>query len=194
MPTLKYSIINYLCHLLFYINSFPIVLSFSGIFGSSFSLAAETIVIRYGLFEQSVAVDDIRKYEETQQVSADLASLLDYLSPKQQQKLLEVLQIKIPLDIVAMNKLVTSETGEKFLNFVALAIARSDNAGIQALRSAILLGAKAPKGLGIISFLEAYPSERIVVNLPVALEMLEKSGWLNEEIDINESCIYIIPK
>lgn len=184
----------YLCHLLLYITSSTTFLTLSSLFSSSVSLAAEKIVIRYGLFEESVKIANIRKYAETREVSSDLASFLNYLSPQQQQSLLEVLQIKIPLDIVAINKLVNSESGEKLMRFVNLAIARRDQAGIQALRSAIILGTKAPKGLGIISFLEAYPSESIVVNLPVALQMLNQAGWLNEDTDINEGCIYIIPK
>ncbi|AFY49316.1 Alpha/beta hydrolase of unknown function (DUF1400) [Nostoc sp. PCC 7524] len=194
MLGLQSAISNYFRHLLFCTSRFSIFLIFSSIFDSSFSLAAEQVVMRYGLFEQSITVANIRKYAQTQQVSSDLASFLGYLSPKQKQRLLEVLQIQIPLGTVAIDQLVNSETGEKALNFIAPAIARRDHAGIQALRSAIVLGAKAPKGLGIISLLEAYPSERIVINLPVALEILNKTGLLNEDTNVNEACKYIIPK
>jgi hypothetical protein len=188
------STISYLLYSLLGTCNCLIFLTFISIFGSSVSLAAEKIVFRYGLFERSVTIANIRKYAEMQQVSSDLASFLSYLSPKQQQRLLEVLQTKIPLSTVAMDKLVNSQTGEKALSFLAPAIARRDQAGIQALRSAIVLGAKAPKGLGIISFLEAYPSDRIVVNLPVALKILNTTGLLNEDVNINEACKYIIPQ
>lgn len=194
MSKLKTSIVNYLCYPIFCIFNGAIIFTFISIFSSSFSLAAEKIVFRYGLLEQSVTVANIRKYAETQQISADLASFLSYLNSKQQQRLLKALQSKIPLGTVTIDKLVNSETGEKTLNFLVPAIARRDEAGIQALRSAIILGTKAPKGLGIISFLEAYPSDRIIVNVPVVLEMLNKAGLLNEDININQACQYIIPK
>ncbi|RUR74480.1 hypothetical protein PCC6912_52550 [Chlorogloeopsis fritschii PCC 6912] len=142
-------------------------------------MAAEEIVIRYGLFEESLSVADLRKYAETQQVSDDLKSILGYLSSQQQQKLQKVLQMKIPLGVVALDKLVNSETGKIALNFVAPAIARRDNAGIQALRSAIILGAASSKGLGVISFLEAYPSQRLVVNLPTALDIVNKADFFS---------------
>lgn len=194
MATLQSPIIKYLCYVVSCTSNFSFFLAFISIFDSSCSLAAEKIVFRYGLFEQSVTVGDIRQYAETQHVSSDLASFLSYLSQKQQQRLLKALQTKIPLSIVAMDKLVNSETGERVLSFLAPAIARPDDSGIQALRSAMILGTKAPQGLGIISFLEAYPSDRIVVNLPIALEMLNKAGLLNEDTNINETCKYIIPQ
>lgn len=194
MSSLQSSINNYLSHLLVCTFTCSIFLAFSSIFTASFSLAAEKIVIRYGLFEQSVNIASIRQYAETQEVASDLASFLKYLSPQRQQKFLELLQTKIPLSTVAVDKLVNSEVGKKGLNFVVPVIARRDYAGIQAIRSAIVLGTKAPQGLGVISFLEAYPSQRIVINLPIALEMLNKAGWLNEDIDINEACKYIIPQ
>lgn len=87
--------------------------------------------------------------------------------------------MKIPLGVVALDKLVNSETGKIALNFVAPAIARRDNAGIQALRSAIILGAASSKGLGVISFLEAYPSQRLVVNLPTALDIVNKADFFS---------------
>jgi hypothetical protein len=194
MLTVQSSIINYSRYLFFSTFNCSIFLTFISIFGSSFSLAAEKIVFRYGLFEQSVTIANIRKYAEKQQVSADVAAFLSYLSPKQQQRLLKGLQTTIPLGSVAMDKLVNSETGERVLSFLAPAIARPDDSGIQALRSAMILGTKAPQGLGIISFLEAYPSDRIVVNLPIALEMLNEAGLLNEDTNINETCKYIIPQ
>ncbi|MBF2007535.1 alpha/beta hydrolase [Chlorogloeopsis fritschii PCC 9212] len=175
----RFSTIKCFSHFLLSISSCSLFLAFNSILNSSPSLAAEEIVIRYGLFEESLSVADLRKYAETQQVSDDLKSILGYLSSQQQQKLQKVLQMKIPLGVVALDKLVNSETGKIALNFVAPAIARRDNAGIQALRSAIILGAASSKGLGVISFLEAYPSQRLVVNLPTALDIVNKADFFS---------------
>lgn len=128
------------------------------------SLAAEKVTVRYGLFEQSIPVADIRNYDETQKVSADLQSFLDYLSVKEKQKFQEALQVKMSLDIVALDKLVNTGMGKQILSFASVAIARRDQASIQALRSALIIGAKSPEGLGITSFLEAYPSNQLVID------------------------------
>ncbi|MEH2044294.1 alpha/beta hydrolase [Nostoc sp.] len=129
------------------------------------SLAAEKVTVRYGLFEQSIPVADIRNYGETQKVSADLQSFLDYLNAKDKQKFQEALQVKMSLDIVALDKLVNTGMGKQILSFASQAIARRDQASIQALRSAIIIGARSPEGLGIASFLQAYPSNQLVVDV-----------------------------
>ncbi|NEU81462.1 alpha/beta hydrolase [Nostoc sp. UIC10630] len=129
------------------------------------SLAAEKVTVRYGLFEQSIPVADIRNYGEKQKASSDLQSFLDYLSAKEKEKFQEALQVKMSLDIVALDKLINSGMGKQILSFASGAIARRDQASTQALRSAIIIGAKSPEGLGLISFLEAYPSNQLVVDV-----------------------------
>ncbi|MGF2038908.1 MAG: alpha/beta hydrolase [Nostoc sp. CmiVER01] len=128
------------------------------------SLAAEKVTVRYGLFERSIPVADIRNYGENQKVSADLQSFLDYLSPKEKQKFQDALQVKMSLDIVALDKLINTGMGKQILSFASQAIARRDQASIQALRSAIIIGAKSPEGLGLVSFLAAYPSNQLIVD------------------------------
>lgn len=129
------------------------------------SLAAEKVTVRYGLFEQSIPVADIRNYGEKQKPSSDLQSFLDYLSAKEKEKFQEALQVKMSLDIVALDKLINTGMGKQILSFASGAIARRDQASTQALRSAIIIGAKSPEGLGLISFLEAYPSNQLVVDV-----------------------------
>jgi len=148
-------------------------LAFNSFLFSAPSFAAEKLVVRYGIFEQSLPVEDLRKYARNQEVSAALRDFLIYLSSRDTERLQEALQVKLSLDIVALDKLLNSEMGRKFLSIVSPAIARRDDAGIVALRAAVILGSKSPEGLGIISFLEAYPSKRLVIDLPEALEVID---------------------
>jgi lysophospholipase L1-like esterase len=129
------------------------------------SLAAEKVTVRYGLFEQSIPVADIRNYGEKQKASSDLQSFLDYLSAKEKEKFQDALQVKMSLDIVALDKLINTGMGKQILSFASQAIARRDQASIPALRSAIIIGAKSPEGLGLVSFLEAYPSNQLVIDV-----------------------------
>ncbi|MBW4449645.1 MAG: alpha/beta hydrolase [Spirirestis rafaelensis WJT71-NPBG6] len=167
--------INYIYRLLLCVSGCFIFLVFHSFLGSSPSLGADKIVVRYGLFDQSLPVADIRKYAETKKVSSDLQSFLGYLKPKQQQQFQQALQVKKPLDIVALNKLVDSPIGKLLLSGASKTIARRDKAGIPALRAALLIGAKSPEGLSILSFLEAYPSNRLVIDVPSTLDLLSKS-------------------
>lgn len=142
------------------------------LFFSLQSIAAETIVVRYGILEQSLPIVDLENYAATKQVSASLKDFLRFLDAKEQAKVQEALQVKLALDIVALDKLLDTETGQKLLTAISPMIARRDDAGIPALRAAVVLGTKSPEGLGIISFLKAYPSKRIIFNLPETLEVL----------------------
>ncbi len=169
------TMIKYLYRPLLCLSGCLIFLILHSFLSSSPSFAAEKIVVRYGIFDQSLPIADIRKYAETKKVSSDLQSFLGYLKPKQQEKLQEVLQVKKYLDIVALNKLVDSPIGKLFLSGASRAIARRDQAGVPALRAALLIGAKSPEGLSIISFLEAYPSDRLVIDVPATLDLLSKS-------------------
>lgn len=135
--------------------------------------AAETVVIRYGPFTRSVSVADLQTYAETQKASPQLKSLLRSVGSESRQTVQEFLQVKVPLNVVAVDRLLRTEFGEKFLSETAQATVRRDDAGIPAIRAALTLGANSPRGLGVISFLEAYPSQRIVVDLPQALELIK---------------------
>lgn len=178
------SIINYLCRLLLILSSSLLVLVLDSLLFSAPSFAAEEIVARYGIFEQSLPVADLRQYAERKKVSSALKFFLSYLSSKDQQRVQEVLQVKMSLDLVALDQLLDTEIGKKFIATVSPAIARRDNAGIQALRAAIILGAKSTDGLGIISFLEAYPSRRLVIDLPQALKVLSNSNLYSDSSEV----------
>jgi lysophospholipase L1-like esterase len=178
------SIIKSLCRILLVLSGCLLFLALDSLLASAPSLAAEKIVVRYAIFEQSLPVEDLRKYAETQKVSSDLQDFLRYLSPKEKQLLQEALQVKMSLDIVALDKVLDTEIGKKFLSSVSKSVARRDNAGIQALRAAVILGAKSPGGLGIISFLEAYPSKRLVIDLPEALDVLSTSNLYSDSSQV----------
>jgi lysophospholipase L1-like esterase len=154
------------------------------LFFSPASLAAEKIVVRYGILEQTLPVADLEKFAETKLVSASLRDFLRFLDAKEQAKVQEALQVKLSLDIVALDKLLYTEIGQNFLATIVPMIARRDDAGIPALRAAIILGAKSPNGLGIISFLKAYPSQRIVINLPETLDILSNSKLFADDNSI----------
>ncbi|MEH1846465.1 MAG: alpha/beta hydrolase [Nostoc sp.] len=179
------SVMKYFYRLLICLSGCLIFLLLHSGFGLLPSLAAEKIVVRYGLFEQSLPVADIRNYAETQKVSADLQSFLGYLSAKDKQKFQDALQVKMSLDIAALDKLINTGIGKQILSFASQAtvfptrsaIARRNQGSIQALRAAIILGAKSPEGLGITSFLEAYPSNQLVFDVSKISKLVSMANF-----------------
>ncbi|MFB8787967.1 MAG: alpha/beta hydrolase [Potamolinea sp.] len=167
---------SYFFRFLLAISACLLILVVYSLVFSNPSLAADKIVIKYGLFGLSVPIQDLRQYGETQKVSRSLQDLLLFLDSKEKQQVQRALQVKMSLDIVALDKLLYTDIGKEFLTTISPIITRRDEAGIQALRAAVILGAKSPEGLGIISLLEAYPSKRIVIDSTKALEIMEKSN------------------
>ncbi|MCW5317444.1 alpha/beta hydrolase [Nostoc sp. KVJ3] len=175
---------KYFYRLLISLSGCLIFLLLHSFLGSLPSLAAEKVTFRYGLFEQSIPVADIRNYAEKQKVSGDLQSFLSYFSTKEKQKFQDALQVKMSLDIVALDKLINTGMGKQILSFASGAIARRDQATIQALRSAIILGAKSSEGLGLISFLEAYPSNQLVVDVSKISQLVSMANSSFSSADV----------
>jgi len=134
------------------------------------SLAAEKIVFKAGLFERSLDVSDLSQYAEKHKVSSELKPFLSYLSPKEEKMLQGALEVKLLLDIGALDQLLDTAIGQEALGLVAQAISvdqtreASNQIDIKAVRAAVILGANSSRGLGIISFLEAYPTHDIVLD------------------------------
>lgn len=169
---------RYLRHLVLSISSCIVLLTTT----TTPCFAAEKIIFRYGVFEESLPIADLRKYAQSQQISADLQFFLKFLSREEQKQFHQALQVRMSLDIVALDKLLNTELAKQSLSVISQGIARRDEAGVKALDAAVILGANSPDGLGIISFLEAYPSQKLVINVPAVLEIASKLNLFPTEI------------
>ncbi len=139
-------------------------------------VASEEVAVRYGPIEESLSVSDLRDYAEKQKVSVGLRDFLRFMSPTGQKELREFLRAKLPLDLVTIDHVLNRPPGTEFLAQVATATVRGDNAGVQALRAAIVLGIAPDQGLSVISFLKAYPNKRLTIDLPQALKVIDASS------------------
>lgn len=136
--------------------------------------AAETISFRYGILQRSLPVADLRTYAETQEASSELKTFLRSLNSDSRNTVQTALQIKLPLDVVTVDRLLTTEYGQRALSELAQVVERRDDADMPALRAALILGTGSPGGLGVLSFLEAYPSQTITINVPQAVNFVER--------------------
>ncbi|MGF1939034.1 MAG: alpha/beta hydrolase [Nostoc sp. ChiQUE02] len=138
-------------------------------FGANTSvIAADTVVVRLGLFTESISLAELQKAAKTGKLPGSLQSYTKGLSEQQRRFLLGALGTNIPMNVVTVNRLVNTQIGTTILNDFATALARKDKAGVQALRAGLVLGSNAPQGLSILSFIAAYPSKRLEIDLPQA--------------------------
>lgn len=148
------------------------------------AIAAETVVVRFGLFTESISLADLQEATKTGKLPASLHSYTKGLSEQQRRFLLGALGMNIPMNVVTVNRLVNTQIGTTILNDFATALARKDKAGVQALRAGLVLGSTAPKGLSILSFIAAYPSKRLEIDLPqvfVIAQSLNTAFWRTQQ-------------
>lgn len=138
-------------------------------FGANTSaIAADTVVVRLGLFTESISLAELQKAVKTGELPESLQPFTKGLAEQQRRFLLGALGMNIPMNVVTIDKLANTQIGTSILSDFATALARKDKAGVQALRAGLVLGSAAPQGLSILSFIAAYPSKRLEIDLPQA--------------------------
>ncbi|MBW4615160.1 MAG: alpha/beta hydrolase [Desmonostoc vinosum HA7617-LM4] len=151
---------------------------------NSSAQAADTVVARFGLFTESVSLAELQKAAESGEFPASLQPYTNSLSQEQRRSLLGALRMRIPLNIVTISRLANTQIGTSILNDIATAVARKDKAGLQALRAALVLGSTAPQGLSVLSFIAAYPSQRLEIDVPQAFRIvgnLNTAFWRTQQ-------------
>lgn len=138
-------------------------------------MAAETVSFWYGPFQRSLSVADLRQYAQTEEVSPDLAGLFAFVKPKTRKEVRQVLNYKIPLNVVTLNRLLDTDPGSKLLNQFSSVLVRKDDAGVVAMRAGLLLGAASKEGLSVLTFLEAYPNAEMGLNIPKFFKVLQST-------------------
>jgi predicted dienelactone hydrolase len=141
---------------------------------NSSAQAADTVVIRYGPLEESASLKELKKSTETGELPASLGTYTQKMTEEQRRFLVEGLKIQIPINVITLDRLISTQIGTTILSDVSTAITRPDQAGLQAMRGGLILGANSPQGLSILSFIEAYPSKRLVINLPQAITVARR--------------------
>ncbi|MCC5660729.1 alpha/beta hydrolase [Nostoc sp. XA010] len=148
------------------------------------AIAADTVVVRFGLFTETISLAELQKAAKTGELPESLQPYAKRLSEEQRRFFLGALGMNIPMNVVTVNRLVNTQIGTTILSDFATALARKDKAGVQALRAGLVLGSTAPQGLSILSFIAAYPSKRLEIDLPKAFivaESLNTAFWRTQQ-------------
>ncbi len=135
--------------------------------------AADTIVIRYGSFEESVSLEELKKSTETGKLPASLGTYTKRMTQEQRRFLVEGLKIRVPINVITLDRLINTQIGTTVLSDISTALSRRDQAGLQSMKAGLVLGANSPQGLSVLSFIAAYPSKRLEINVPQALTVAQ---------------------
>jgi predicted dienelactone hydrolase len=127
--------------------------------------AAQTVVVRRGSSAQTIDVADLKTLAETGKASPKLQAYARKLRPEERETILSAFKANFNMNPVAVRNLLDTPTGNSLVSAIANATSRSDRVGELLVKSALVSGAKAPEGLSLIRFIEAYPSPRLEIDL-----------------------------
>lgn len=137
----------------------------------SVTVAAERIVFRFGELARDVSVPELRQFSETGAVAPELQPILQRLKPAEQLALRRVLSQPLPVDEVSVSNLLSTPLGRRSLQQLVKVLDQPASVAEPALSSALVLGAAKPGGLRLINVLEAYPTQRLPVNVAAVLSL-----------------------
>ncbi|WP_414548260.1 alpha/beta hydrolase [Anabaena sp. CCY 0017] len=130
--------------------------------------AAETVTIRLGPFQQSLAIADLEKFAKTGKLPEHLQLYSFVLTPQVGELLNRRLQVDPGLADKFVDELVRSPQGKQLVTSLRTAIPDST---IEGLQSALYLSLRQVNGLSAIGFLRAYPQKNVTVDATQALQI-----------------------
>lgn len=149
-----------------------VVLGVGGLF-SGRAIAAEEIVLRYGILERTVAVSDLSTLVETGETTSQLRSYFERADVSAEE-VQELLVSDITVDGVNLNRILDNPIGDVLLDEVSESIyPESGSAGRQAMRAALVLSAVDDDRITLIEVLENYPTSRVVLDTERLAETYE---------------------
>ncbi|MBU7584893.1 MAG: alpha/beta hydrolase [Nostoc sp. TH1S01] len=125
------------------------------------TLAAETVTIRFGPFQQSVAIADIEKFAKTGTLSKTLQAYESLFTPELRGLLNRRVQVDPKFADKFVDELVILPQGKQLITSLAAAIPGST---VESLQATMSIGLRQVNGLSVVSFLKAYPTENIDID------------------------------
>jgi hypothetical protein len=144
--------------------------------------AAENLVFVSGAFRRSIPVSDFEHLARTGQARGLLGDVLS-IGRQDPAEVAKLLNQSVNLPIVLVSRLLHTRIGEALLHRLGRIIypLNTPEVGIPALRSAVVLGIHQGNGsISAVSFLRAYPTSHMEVNLPALLALMNKAGSIGD--------------
>ncbi|MFH7024872.1 MAG: alpha/beta hydrolase [Heteroscytonema crispum UTEX LB 1556] len=132
------------------------------------ALAAETVTIRLGPFEQSIAIADLDKFAKTGKLPQSLQVYAPFLTSEVRQLLLQRLQIDPAVADKFVDDLARTPEGKQLISSLGLAIPGST---VESLQGTLNLALRQFNGLSVVNFLRAYPDENVTVDATKAIQI-----------------------
>ncbi|PSB06548.1 hypothetical protein C7B61_13260 [filamentous cyanobacterium CCP1] len=134
-------------------------------------LAAEELILTYGMFQASIALTDLETLAQTGEASNGLKFYLG-LANLEPSVLRTILTTEFTVDHNLLDDVFNSEGGEYLLSEITQVVhTPSQQANIQALRSAIVLAAEGDRQITLLEVLQNYPTQQVFISATNLLQL-----------------------
>lgn len=139
------------------------------------AVAAEDIILNYGVLEFSVSVDSLETYAKTGKISSELKSYTDFLTPEQLAQFKVGLTSSADFSHLAIAQFLYSYQGEKILERMSRVFkTKGRQPGFYAIRSALILAAAdQDEGLTPLNVLKKFPTDALRVDSRQGFEIFK---------------------
>jgi len=133
------------------------------VFAAQGAIAAEQIVLRYGILQESLPVGELSEFSRTGTPSPSLQAYLALANANPQQ-VRSILIQEIPISPKLLDQALNHGLGHAMLDKVGEAIRTpTGDAHREALRSALVLSASNDKKLSLMEVIQNYPAREVYV-------------------------------
>ena len=135
-----------------------LIASASILLSSTRAIAADQVVLKYRIFEESISVKELTTFAETGELSSSLK--INLALARQNPKVVrQYLTEPVKVNFLLLDRLLNSSIGEVVLDEVSQVVhTRSRRANRQALRSAFTLSASSDGNLTLVETIQKYPT------------------------------------
>ncbi|GAX36110.1 alpha/beta hydrolase [Nodularia sp. NIES-3585] len=140
------------------------VVSMCVLFCQNSAFAAEQVVLKYGIFRESVSVEELSTFAETGELSRSLR--VNFALAQQDPKAIRpYLTTPVNLDLVILDIILNSPIGNVILDDLSQVIhTPSRTADRQALRAALVLSASEDGQVTLLEIIQNYPTRNVEVD------------------------------
>ena len=145
------------------------------------AIAAERVVLRYGIFWRSLPMADLTEFAETGVESEQLGRYLR-LANQEPAKLQAILNRPIQTEPRSLNLILSSPAGDALLDEMSRYIYSDEEDDKAALRTAIERSTADDQKLSLVELLQNYPTETVDINVRRAVATYKKIASLQSQV------------
>ncbi len=140
------------------------VVSMCVLFCQTSALAAEQVGLKYGIFRESISVEELSTFAKTGELSRSLR--VNFALAQQDPKTIRpYLTTPVKVDVVILDRILNSLIGNVILDQLSQVIhTPSRTADRQALRAALVLSASEDGQVTLLEIIENYPTTNVEVD------------------------------